>query len=84
MVCDSIHGEELIDINGQVATDIFLAAQQKFVMILTQTLQQAEINGEIQLQNLELDAGQAASTTKDYRLILRKLIEMFEKAVVPK
>ena len=98
LVCDSIHGEELIDINGQVATDIFLAAQQKFVMMLTQTLQQAETNGEIQLQNLELDAGQAAellinsahglkqaaSTAKDYRLSLQKLIKMFEKAVVPK
>ncbi len=96
LVCDSIHGEELIDINGKVATDIFLAAQQKFVVMLTQVLQQAESNGTIQLQNLELNAQQAAellinsarglkqaaSKTKDYRLSLRRLIKIFEKAVV--
>ena len=96
LVCDSIHGEELIDINGKVATDLFLAAQQKFVAMLTQFLQQAESNETIQLQNLELNAQQAAellinsahglkqaaSKTEDYRLSLQRLIKIFEQAVV--
>ena len=96
LVCDSTHGEELIDINGQVAADICQTAQHKFVMMLTQVLQQAETNGEIQLQNLQLDARQAAEllinstnglkeaagTTEDYRLSVQRLIKMFEKAVV--
>lgn len=98
LVCDSTHGEELIDINGQVAADIFLAGQQKFIAMLTQVLQQAEKNEEIQLENLELDARkaaellinsahglkEAASKTEDYRLSLQRLIKMFEKAAVAK
>ncbi|MDJ0637060.1 MAG: TetR/AcrR family transcriptional regulator [Xenococcaceae cyanobacterium MO_188.B29] len=96
LVCDSTHGEELIDINGQVATDIFLAAEQKFGMMLTQALRQAENNGEIQLQNLELNAEratellinsayglkQASTNSEDYCSLLQQLIRVFEKALL--
>ena len=96
LVCDSTHGEELIDINGQVATDIFLAAEQKFGMMLTQALHQAENNGEIKLQNLELNAKQAAellinsahglkqasNNSEDYCSLLKQLIRVFEKAML--
>lgn len=64
LVCDSVHGEELIDINGKVADDIFLLAKEKFVGMLTQALQESEENGEIILDNLDesldMDARQAA------------------------
>ena len=96
LVCDSTHGEELIDINSQVAADIFLAAEQKFVGIIARALQQAEKNGEIQLQNLELDAQKAAelliysahglkeasANSEDYRSLLKQLIRVFEKAII--
>lgn len=96
LVCNSVHGDELIDINGKVAADVFVAAKQKFVEMLTQALQEAELSGEIQLQNLDINALQAAellvnsahglkeaaSTVEDYRLSLERLIKVFEKAVV--
>ena len=96
LVCDSTHGEELIDINNQVAADIFCTAKQKFVMMLTQVLQEAEAKGAILLENLELDAQkaaellinsahglkQASSNSEDYYYLLRQLIRVFEKAVL--
>ena len=96
LVCDSTHGEELIDINSQVAADIFLTAEQKFVGMIAQALQQAEKNGEIQLQNLDLDAQKAAellihsahglkeasANSEDYRSWLQQLIRMFKKAII--
>lgn len=96
LVCDSTHGEELIDINSQVASDVFLAAQQKFTVMLTQVLQQAEIDGEIQLKSLELDAGQAAElliksanglkqasvNSQEYRSLVQRLIRVFAKAMI--
>ena len=96
LVCDSTHGEELIDINGQVATDIFLTAEQKFGLMLTQALRQAEIDGEIQLQNLALNAKQAAellinsahglkqasTKSEDYCSLLQQLIKVFAKAML--
>ena len=96
LVCDSTHGEELIDINSQVAADIFLTAEQKFVGMIAQALQQAEKNGEIQLQNLDLDVQKAAellihsahglkeasANSEDYRSWLKQLIRVFKKAII--
>ena len=95
LVCNSTHGEELIDINNKIASDIFLETQQKFVIMLTQALQEAETTGEINLNDLETDARktaellvysahglkQAADTLEDYRFSLQRLIKLFEQAV---
>ncbi|MEO1376766.1 MAG: helix-turn-helix domain-containing protein [Cyanobacteria bacterium J06635_10] len=56
VVCNSVHGEELIDINGKVAADVFLAAKHKFVGMLTQALQEAQACGEIQLEYMDARA----------------------------
>lgn len=69
LVCDSVHGEELIDINGKVAADVFVTAKNKFLAMLTQVLQESEANGEIILDNLDenfnLDARGAAELLID-------------------
>mgnify|MGYP001795374529 CR=1 FL=1 len=96
LVCDSAHGEELMDINSKVAADVFREAKQEFVEMLTQALQEAQSNGEIQLENLDINTRQAAellvnaasglkeavSTAEDYRLSLGRLNKVFERAVL--
>ena len=98
LVCDSSHGEELVDIYGQVAADIYRLTEEKFAEMLTEVLCEAEATEEIQLENLDIDARQTAEllinsarglkqgagTTEDYCLSLQRLIKMFEKAVVAK
>ncbi|WP_019505400.1 TetR/AcrR family transcriptional regulator [Pleurocapsa sp. PCC 7319] len=95
LVANSTHGNELIDINGKVAAEINRASVDKFIQLLAQALEESEVNQEIRLKNLDLTSlqaaellvnsshglKQAATSVEDYRVKLKQIIRVFEKAI---
>jgi AcrR family transcriptional regulator len=95
LVVNSTHGDELLDINSKVAAKITSSSVVQFIELLTQALETAESNREIQLKNLNLTPKQtaeflvysarglkeSATSVDDYRLKLQQAIAILEKAI---
>ncbi|MEM7757004.1 MAG: TetR/AcrR family transcriptional regulator [Cyanobacteria bacterium P01_A01_bin.40] len=96
LVADSIHGDELTDINSRVAAKINRDAIADFTQMLTQAIKTAVSQSEIQLSRLELSSfeaaellvnsaqglKQAATSVEDLRGRLKQLIRVFEQATI--
>ena len=94
LVINSIHGDELTDINSKVASEINRAAMARFTQLLAQTIETAVNQNEIQLTNLDLSPLQAAdllvnsahglkeaaTSVEDLQTRLQHLLRLFAQA----
>jgi AcrR family transcriptional regulator len=96
LVYDSSHGIELMEMSSAIGADIFQAAEQRFVALLTEAIRQAVARGEIKLSEENLQPQQCASllisctyglrkssaSITEYREQLRHLISIFDLALI--
>ena len=95
LVKTSPHGNELVDFNHVIASDIIQAAEQRFEALLTQAIEQADRQGEIVLSRLDFDAERcailligctqglkkSASSAAEYQQRLGQLVSIFSQAL---
>lgn len=95
LVNNSPHGAELVDINHAIAADIVQVAEKRFETILIEAIQQAQHQGEIDLSQVGIGAGQCAtlligctyglkkcsSNITEYQQQLKHFISIFTKAL---